>query len=107
MDWLAPVNTLIGAVIGVGSTLLADRHRWRRDRAALNQDTRRQAYAAFMTALSDVYQRLDELAHEEHPTQELRTAAHEVFVSRNLYLLRLGLLRFEGHLRSGVSAPEG
>lgn len=91
MDWLAPVNTLIGAGIGVGSTLLADRLRWRRDRAALNQDTRRQAYAAFMAALSDVYQRLDELARDGRPTEEKRTAAHDVFVSRNLYPLRYEL----------------
>ncbi|MEU9438593.1 hypothetical protein [Streptomyces sp. NPDC048252] len=91
MDWLAPVNTLIGAGIGVGSTLLADRLRWRRDRAALNHDTRRQAYAAFMGALSDVYQRLDELACDGRPAEEMRTAAHEVFVSRNLYPLRYEL----------------
>lgn len=88
MDWLAPVNTLIGAGIGVGSTLFADRFRWRRDRAALHQDTRRQAYAAFMGALSDVYQRLDELARDGRPGEETLTAAREVFVSRNLYPLR-------------------
>ncbi|WP_327181069.1 hypothetical protein [Streptomyces sp. NBC_01334] len=91
MDWLAPVNTLIGAGIGVGSTLLADRLRWRRDRAALGQDTRRQAYAAFMGALSDAYQRLDELAHDGRPAEEKQAAAHEVFVSRNLYPLRYEL----------------
>lgn len=91
MDWLAPVNTLTGAGIGIGSTLLADRLRWRRDRAALGQDTRRRAYAAFMAALSDVYQRLDELARDGRPAEEARAAAHEVFVSRNLYPLRYEL----------------
>jgi hypothetical protein len=70
MDWLAPVNTLTGAAIGIGSTLLADRLRWRRDREALNQDTRRQAYAAFMAALSDVYPRLHETARETLPPSE-------------------------------------
>ncbi|MYS22889.1 hypothetical protein GA0115240_145811 [Streptomyces sp. DvalAA-14] len=88
MDWLAPVNTLIGAGIGIGSTLLADRLRWRRDRAALNEDTRRQTYAAFMGALSDVYQRLDEIARAGHAAGEAQLAAREVFVSRNLYPLR-------------------
>lgn len=91
MDWLAPVNTLIGAVIGVGSTLLADRMRWRRDRAALHQDTRRQAYAAFMGALSDAYARLHEIAGDERPAEETRSAAREVFVSSNLYPLRYEL----------------
>ncbi|MEU6098588.1 hypothetical protein [Streptomyces sp. NPDC047079] len=88
MDWLAPVNTLIGAGIGVGSTLLADRLRWRRDRAALNEDTRRQTYAAFMGALSDVYQRLNVLARDGRPAEEAQPAAHEVFASGNLYPLR-------------------
>ncbi|MCF4138571.1 hypothetical protein L1856_20425 [Streptomyces sp. Tue 6430] len=67
MDWLAPVNTLTGAAIGIGSTLLADRIRWRRDREALDRDTRRQAYAAFMAALSDAYTRLHETAGEPLP----------------------------------------
>lgn len=88
MDWLAPVNTLTGAAIGIGSTLLADRLRWRRDREALRQDTRRQAYAAFMAALSDAYSRLHETAREPLPPVESRTAAHEVFTSSNLYPLR-------------------
>ena len=91
MDWLAPVNTLTGAAIGIGSTLLADRFRWRRDREALNQDTRRQAYAAFMAALSDVYSRLHETARETLPPAEARTAANEVFTTSNLYPLRYEL----------------
>ncbi|MFD9004064.1 hypothetical protein ACFV0T_24385 [Streptomyces sp. NPDC059582] len=91
MDWLAPMNTLTGAAIGVGSTLLADRLRWRRDRAALNQDTRRQAYAAFMGALSDAYTRLHEIARDDHPAEEARRAAHEVFVSSKVYPLRYEL----------------
>ncbi|GGW35171.1 hypothetical protein CP966_14005 [Streptomyces galilaeus] len=91
MDWLAPVNTLTGAAIGIGSTLLADRIRWRRDREALDRDTRRQAYAAFMAALSDVYTRLHETARETLPPAEARTAANEVFTTSNLYPLRYEL----------------
>ncbi|MFF9058561.1 hypothetical protein ACF09K_07625 [Streptomyces sp. NPDC014882] len=91
MDWLAPVNTLTGAVIGIGSTLLADRVRWRRDREALDRDTRRQAYAAFMAALSDAYTRLHETAGDSLPPAEARTAAHGVFTASNLYPLRYEL----------------
>ncbi|WP_086773374.1 hypothetical protein [Streptomyces bobili] len=91
MDWLAPVNTLTGAAIGIGSTLLADRIRWRRDREALDRDTRRQAYAAFMAALSEVYTRLHETARETLPASEARAAAHEAFTTSNLYPLRYEL----------------
>jgi hypothetical protein len=92
MDWLAPLNTLIGAGIGVGSTLLADRLRWRRDRINSSQDARRQAYAAFMGALSDAYQRLYEIARKGNEPGEAQAAAHEVFVSSNLYPLRYQLV---------------
>ncbi|MFJ4845526.1 MULTISPECIES: hypothetical protein [unclassified Streptomyces] len=91
MDWLAPVNTLLGAAIGVGATLLADRLRWRRDRAALHQDTRRQAYAAFMGALAEAYAQLWEIAHAGRPADEARAAAHQVFASSTLYPLRYEL----------------
>ncbi|MDX3072552.1 hypothetical protein [Streptomyces sp. MI02-7b] len=91
MDWLAPVNTLLGAAIGVGSTLLADRHRWRRDRVALDRDTRLKAYAAFMGALADVYAQLWEIARDGRPVEEARAAAHEVFASSPLYPLRYEL----------------
>ncbi|MFJ6987643.1 MULTISPECIES: hypothetical protein [unclassified Streptomyces] len=91
MDWLAPVNTLIGAVIGVGSTLLADRFRWRRERQAQDRDSRRQAYAAFMGALSDVYSRLHETARATRPPEETSTAAHEIFTAAQLYPLRYEL----------------
>ncbi|MEU9117095.1 hypothetical protein AB0D04_36405 [Streptomyces sp. NPDC048483] len=92
MDWLAPLNTLIGAGIGVGSTLLADRLRWRRDRVNAGQDARRQSYAAFMGALSDAFQKLHEVARGDHDPGEAQTRAHEVFVGSNLYPLRYQLV---------------
>ncbi|WP_421108454.1 hypothetical protein [Streptomyces sp. NEAU-S77] len=91
MDWLGPVNTLMGAGIGVGATLLADRLRWRREREALRQDTRRQAYASFMAALSEVYTRLHVIAREGGSAEDAGRAAHEAFASSNLYPLRYEL----------------
>lgn len=44
MDWLASINTLIGAGIGVGSTLLADRFRWHRERVRISEEARRQIF---------------------------------------------------------------
>ncbi|MEU4087725.1 hypothetical protein [Streptomyces aureus] len=31
MDWLPLLSTLAGAAIGIGSTLIADRNRWKRE----------------------------------------------------------------------------
>lgn len=91
MDWLGPVNTLMGAGIGVGATLLADRLRWRREREALRQDTRRQAYASFMAALSEAYTRLHVIARDGGPAEEAGRAAHEAFASSKAYPLRYEL----------------
>lgn len=93
MDWSASINTLIGAGIGVGSTLLADRFRWRRERVRINEEARRQVYSAFMGALSDTYQTLYEIARDGHSTDRPRaTVAHDAFRAGNLYPLRYQLV---------------
>jgi hypothetical protein len=91
MDWLAPINTLIGAGIGVGATLVADRLRWRRDRVMAAEEARRQAYAAFMGALADAYQRLYEIARHGKPGGPAQ-ASVDVFRTSNLYPLRYQLV---------------
>jgi len=92
MDWLAPINTLIGAGIGVGSTLIVDRLRWRRDRVMAGQEARRNSYAAFMAALADAYQRLYEIARDQGGQPAARATAPEVFRTSNLYPLRYQLV---------------
>ncbi|MFI9718479.1 hypothetical protein ACIHFE_02335 [Streptomyces sp. NPDC052396] len=52
MDWGTLVGTGFGAVVGVGSTLLSDRVRWRRDHAARQQDVKRQLYGEYLAALT-------------------------------------------------------
>ncbi|MFI0350919.1 hypothetical protein [Actinomadura sp. 9N407] len=52
MDWSAPLGTIIGAVVGVGSTLLADRSRWRRDNDRHKTEVCRETYTTFLIALS-------------------------------------------------------
>nr|WP_285561247.1 hypothetical protein [Streptomyces hygroscopicus] len=52
MEWLSLASTALGAVIGVGSTLIADRLSWRRERAGQSFDVRRQLYAHYTAALS-------------------------------------------------------
>jgi hypothetical protein len=93
MDWLAPINTLIGAGIGVGSTLLADRFRWHRERVRVNEEARRRIYSAFMGALSETYQTLYEITRDGNSRDEPRaTAAYDAFRAGNLYPLRYQLV---------------
>lgn len=67
MEWISPVSTALGAVIGVGSTLLTDRFRWRRERAGQNLDVRRQMYADYTAALSRIRTALNECAQMNIP----------------------------------------
>ncbi|MEU1890410.1 hypothetical protein [Streptomyces pristinaespiralis] len=52
MDWTVLLTTGFGAVIGVGSTLLADQVRWRRDTEDRDREALRSAYAQYLEALT-------------------------------------------------------
>ncbi|WP_018543979.1 hypothetical protein [Streptomyces sp. LaPpAH-108] len=52
MPWSTLVAAVVGAVLGVLATLVADHVRWRRDRSERDRDTLRAAFAAYLTALS-------------------------------------------------------
>lgn len=53
MSLESAISTLLGAVIGVGSTLLAYRVRWRREIDQRGRDARRELYSRFLTALNE------------------------------------------------------
>jgi hypothetical protein len=80
MEWISPVSTALGAVIGVGSTLIADRLRWRRERAGQSLDVRRQLYADYTAALPRMRTALHECAQADIPASELFLApgAYEI-----------------------------
>ncbi|MGN9760774.1 hypothetical protein [Streptomyces sp. SD31] len=44
MDWTPLAGTALGTLVGVGSTLLADRARWRRDLSDRTRQERKQIY---------------------------------------------------------------
>ncbi|QKW07926.1 hypothetical protein HUT18_17560 [Streptomyces sp. NA04227] len=62
MDWTTPVSTLIGAVVGVGSTLLAESLRSRRDRGTQHESLKRELYARYLAALTATDSELQLLA---------------------------------------------
>ncbi|MGQ4480103.1 hypothetical protein [Streptomyces sp. SAS_276] len=53
MNWGTQISTVIGAMLGVGATLLADRVRYRREQSSRGQEARRDLYVRYLTALNE------------------------------------------------------
>ncbi|MEV8362564.1 hypothetical protein [Streptomyces niveus] len=88
MEWISLASTALGAAIGVGSTLLADRVRWRRERAGQNLDVRRQMYADYTAALSRIRTALNECAQADIPAGERSLRVRELFLAPGAYEIR-------------------
>ncbi len=56
MDWTPLAGTALGALVGVGSTLLADRTRWRREQADRTRQERRDIYVTVLTKYRLAYE---------------------------------------------------
>jgi hypothetical protein len=52
MQWTAIVATAVGTVLGVFSTLAADRIRWRRDTSERDRDALRTSFMEYLAALA-------------------------------------------------------
>lgn len=100
MDWLPLASAALGGVIGSGSTLLADRLRWRREREdrqsglareEVNRQValRREIYTQYLAALSKVRNGLREVAHAPTLSPDERVdRTREIFLSSGAYELR-------------------
>ncbi|MER5639499.1 hypothetical protein ABT095_21385 [Kitasatospora sp. NPDC002227] len=89
MDWSSFASTALGAVIGVTSTLIADRVRWRRDHQDKQQAARRQLYADYLAALSRTYNEIREAARNTAaPDGDRARAAVAAFKEGGAYELR-------------------
>ncbi len=92
VEWISLVSTLLGAGIGVGATLLADRIRWRREREDRETMARRQLYAEYTAALSRVRTALHESAQgtgrAAPGTEEHAREVRERFLAPGAYEIR-------------------
>ncbi len=80
---------MAGALIGIGSTMVADRSRWKRDRRDHEQDVKRQVYAEYMAALSRSRREIRFAASEPGMEVEQRAQlARESFNGGSKYELR-------------------
>lgn len=100
MDWGTLAGTALGAVLGVGTTLAAERSRWRRESSARERAVKQQLYAEYLGALSLTTHRLRDLKRSTGLTREERAKqAGEILGSTDAYHLRYQMLIIApGHL---------
>lgn len=99
MEWSTLLSTLLGAVIGVGSTLLADRIRWRRDARGQQRSHRHELYADYLSVLTRAHESLRLVAQTERPET---TAADREMATRAAFA-ESGA--YEWRNRISVTAP--
>ncbi|KUO00958.1 hypothetical protein [Streptomyces resistomycificus] len=93
MDWGTLAGTVLGAVLGVSTTLLAERSRWHRENSARERAVKQQLYAEYLGALSLTTHRLRDLRRSTGLTREDRIEqAGGILGSTNAYHLRYQML---------------
>ncbi|MFE2296767.1 hypothetical protein ACFXAW_01065 [Streptomyces sp. NPDC059445] len=75
MDWLPLLSTLAGAAIGIGSTLIADRNRWKREDVKDGVRLRLDVYTQYTTTVKVLGETLRALAERQHASDEERALA--------------------------------
>ncbi|WP_128553973.1 hypothetical protein [Streptomyces triticagri] len=89
MDIGTLIGTGLGAVVGVGSTMLADRARWKRDELTRQQELKRQLYGDYLVALTRTRNQLKDLVRQSNLTpDELAHRAGELYREGGAYELR-------------------
>jgi hypothetical protein len=81
MSWGTLAAAALGAVFGVGTTLLADLVRSRRDLEQRWVDTKRLVYVSFLVALAQAHSRMVVAAFGGLPAPDRRQAVHQAFHS--------------------------
>src|SRR5262249_16312230 len=98
MNWGTLVGTVLGALLGVGSTLLVDRSRWKRDRRTQEHTGRREVYSEYLSALSVTTHQLKDLRrHGPSEHKKRKRMAGEILTASGAYQLRW---------KVRISAPE-
>jgi hypothetical protein len=100
MAWGTLAAAALGAVFGVGSTVITDTLRSRRDLDQRWSDTKRTVYVRFLTALSHTHSRMVRAAFSGLPAEERTNAVHEAFHSDPQHSEARSVIR-----ELGITAP--
>ena len=86
------MSTLVGAVVGVGATVLADRSRWKRDQSRERDQLRRESYGGYLAAIIQAHEAMRAAATGDADSPESKqTAITEAFRSADPYVHRFEL----------------
>ncbi|MFG3287929.1 hypothetical protein ACGF3G_03845 [Streptomyces sp. NPDC048179] len=72
MDWGTLAGTALGALLGVSTTLLGERSRWRRENTSRERAAKQQLYSEYLAALWLTRHRLRDLQRNATLTREER-----------------------------------
>ena len=74
-QWIAVLGTALGAVIGIGSAFINDRVRWKREQDRDRLGVRRELYASFIAALTEVHESMRAVSGRDGLTAAVRRDA--------------------------------
>lgn len=86
MEWTALISTALGAVIGVGSTLLADRLRWKRDTGERERETLHATYAQFLEALTQARDLISHASRDFTAAEEDRRSVMTALLDHGVHV---------------------
>ena len=88
VDWGTLAGTALGAVLGVSTTLLGERSRWRRENTSRERAAKQQLYSEFLAALWVTRHRLRDLKRSIDLSREERIKqSGEILAAANAYQL--------------------
>lgn len=92
MDWLAPVGTIVGVIVGVGAATLTERSRWKREQGREQTQLRRESYGRYLAAVIQAHEAMRAAAVSSDSSAAGRRAAiTEAFRSADPYVHRFAL----------------
>ncbi|MFD3541818.1 hypothetical protein ACFWUQ_20295 [Streptomyces sp. NPDC058662] len=93
MEWGTLAVAAVGAVFGVGATLLTDVLRARRETGQLWVETKRTVYSRFLTSLAQAHSRMTQMAFKEEHGAARQHAVHDAFLNDPQYSDAKSVLR--------------
>ena len=106
-QWIAVLGTALGAVIGIGSALINDRVRWRREQDRDRLGVRRELYSSYIAALTEIHESMRAVSGRDGLTPAgRRDAIRVLFHDGGLYQLRyqIGVIADQQVLDSSEAA---
>lgn len=85
------MGTLVGAIVAVAATMLADRTRWKRDQSREQSQLRRESYGSYLAAVIQAHEAMRSAAAGEGSPDSRRIAITEAFRSADPYVRRFNL----------------